>query len=348
MGSSLAKLFLEQKTKIGGLELVGIENFSRHGSELNRLSLKKLGVRLFYGDIRNQEDVRALPPVDWVIDAAANPSVLAGIDGTVNSRQVLDNNLGGTINLLEYCKKYKAGLIILSTSRVYSIRQLSNLPLTVHNEAFQLDTTELLPTGVSEKGLNEDLSTAPPISLYGVSKISSELIALEYGDVFGFPVWINRCGVLAGAGQFGRPDQGIFSFWVNAYLRNWPLKYIGYNGKGYQVRDCLHPKDLSTVLLQQIQSTAKPEERIFNLGGGLENSISLRQLNRWCANKYGPKKTIEDKSNRTYDVPWVIMDYGRAHLYWNWQPQIRIYDTLEEIAQHAEHNCDWLEISGLL
>src|SRR5207247_9786355 len=64
------------------------------------------------------------------------------------------------------------------------------------------------------------ISTTPPVSLYGSTKLASEFIALEYGGAFGLPVWINRCGVLAGAGQFGTPDQGIFAFWINSYLRS--------------------------------------------------------------------------------------------------------------------------------
>jgi len=58
------------------------------------------------------------------------------------------------------------------------------------------------------------VSTQAPISLYGSTKLACEVLALECGEAFGFPVWVNRCGVLAGAGQFGTPDQGIFAFWV--------------------------------------------------------------------------------------------------------------------------------------
>ena len=77
---------------------------------------------------------------------------------------------------------------------------------------------------------------------------------MEYGDAFGFPVWINRCGVLAGKGQFGKADQGIFSFWIRSWKENRPLKYIGFDGKGSQVRDCLHPKDLLPVLKKQMET----------------------------------------------------------------------------------------------
>ena len=58
---------------------------------------------------------------------------------------------------------------------------------------------------------------------------------------------MNRCGVLAGAGQFGRADQGIFAYWVNSWLRGRPLRYLGFGGQGHQVRDCLHPADLAAA-----------------------------------------------------------------------------------------------------
>ena len=97
------------------------------GSELNRLALQKLRHLCPASDLRIASDMEALPNADWVIDAAANPSVLAGMDGQSSSRQVVENNLGGTVNILEYCKTHHAGLILLSTSRVYSIPQLSSL-----------------------------------------------------------------------------------------------------------------------------------------------------------------------------------------------------------------------------
>jgi len=71
----------------------------------------------------------------------------------------------------------------------------------------------------------------PPLSLYGSTKLASETLALEYGAAYGFPVWINRCGVLAGAGQFGTAKQGIFLFWLHAWHSRRPLRYIGFGGK---------------------------------------------------------------------------------------------------------------------
>ena len=102
VGSTLAKAWLDAAS---GITIFGLDNFIRPGSEENRNHLQALGIKLFHGDIRAASDFETLPNVDWVIDAAANPSVLAGIDGHTSSRQLIEHNLFGTVNILEYCKK---------------------------------------------------------------------------------------------------------------------------------------------------------------------------------------------------------------------------------------------------
>src|SRR5262249_29196680 len=114
VGSTIA---LGLREYVAGVEIAGVDNFIRPGSERNRLALARAGVRVIHGDVRQASDVDALPVADWVIDAAANPSVLAGVDGRTSSRQIVEHNLGGTVNVLEYCRRHRAGLILLSTSR---------------------------------------------------------------------------------------------------------------------------------------------------------------------------------------------------------------------------------------
>jgi len=232
VGSSLAFRLREQ---MPGLEVSGIDNLLRAGSEMNRGELARQGIRFMHGDLRMPSDLEAVGPSDCVIDAAAHPSVLAGVDGRSSPRQLAEHNLLGTLNLLDYCRQYKAGLILLSTSRVYSIRDLAELTVTERNGAFQLDAAKTKTPGASREGIDESFSTRAPISLYGATKLASETMAREYGHAFGFPVWINRCGVLAGAGQFGTAEQGVFSYWLRAHAARRPLRYIGFGGFGYQV-----------------------------------------------------------------------------------------------------------------
>jgi CDP-paratose 2-epimerase len=204
-----------------------------------------------------------------------------------------------------------------------------------------------LPPGLTAAGISETFSTAPPISLYGSTKLASETLALEYGETFGFPVWINRCGVLAGAGQFGRADQGIFAFWINSWLRRRPLTYIGFGGRGYQVRDCLHPRDLLLLLRKQTAHDATALVRIVNLGGGTDNAMSLAELSGWCRERFGDHTIAGNPEMRRFDIPWLVMDSALAGKTWDWHPETTLAANLEEIALHAEANPDWLEISGV-
>ena len=343
VGSTLTRALLESAPD---LQIVGVDNFIRPGSELNRRELAALGVKIFHADVRSATDFETLPAADFVIDAAANPSVLAGVDGKTSSRQLLEHNLWGTINILEYCKTHRAGLILLSTSRVYSVPPLATLAVEVFQKAFRPVPGRPLAAGITATGVSETFSTAPPISLYGSSKLASEVIALEYAETFNFPVWINRCGVLAGAGQFGKADQGIFSFWINAHLRRRPLKYIGFDGGGHQVRDCLHPRDLVPVLLAQMSNGDKTNPRIANFSGGARNSMSLAQLTDWCDARFGKHAVASEAAPRPFDIPWMVLDSSLAEKSWNWSPKILLPQVLDEIAKHAEQNPNWLEISG--
>ncbi len=344
-GSAIARSLAAQGR---GDEISGIDNFIRPGSEGNRAELKRLGIRLVHGDVRAASDVDALPQADFVIDASANPSVMAGVDGLSSSRQVVEHNLMGTVNLLEYCKRHGAGFILLSTSRVYSIAPLSALAVREVDGAFQPEKTAL-PAGLGPQGVTESFPTSAPVSLYGATKLASEALALEYGHDFNLPVFINRCGILAGAGQFGRPDQGIFSYWINSHLRRRPLRYIGFGGSGHQVRDCLHPKDLLPLLAAQLAAPkTAADDRIVNVGGGAASAMSLRQLTVWCDERFGPQPVAADPSPRPFDIPWIVLDASKAARVWGWKPKTALLAVLEEICAHAGTHPDWLETSAPL
>jgi CDP-paratose 2-epimerase len=343
VGSTLARGLIA-----AGHQVTGFDNFIRPGSETNRAPLEKLGAKILEADLRDGRAMDALPAADFVVDAAANPSVLAGVDGKTSSRELVDHNLSGTINVLEYCKAHKAGFILLSTSRVYSIPPLVNLPLTPVNDALCLQAPASgLPPGVSPAGLDESFATTAPVSLYGATKLASEAMALEYGETFGFPVFVNRCGVMAGAGQFGRADQGIFAYWINAWLRKRPLKYLGFGGLGHQVRDCLHPRDLLPVLEKQFAAPKlTAADRLANFSGGAASAMSLKQLSEWCARRFGPHTVVQDGTARPFDIGWMVLDHAKASRLWQWQPSTPTAAVLEEIATHAEQNPGWLELSA--
>jgi len=341
-GSRVARALLASRP---GLEITGVDNFARSGSELNRTALRDVGVRVLHADLRIASDVDALPPTDWVIDAAANASVLAGV-APGSTRQLVENNLNGTHNILEYCGRLGAGLILLSTSRVYSIPPLADMPVRSDGRRLEPDASRPLPPGLSLYGIAETFSTEPPVSLYGATKRASELLALEFGHARGFPVWINRCGVMAGPGQFGRADQGIFSYWIHSWVAGRPLRYIGFGGHGHQVRDCLAPRDLAPLLLDQMERPDRDAPRTLNIAGGPANSMSLLELSEWCQAHIGPRPVASDPAPRTYDLPWVVLAPRLAEAARGWAPLTALDAILQDILAHARANPGWLDLSA--
>ena len=158
VGSCLAR---ELPSVLPGIEIWGLDNFLREGSRANLPNLKSLGVRMVEGDIRRSADLAKIPKVDWVIDCAAEPSVLAGISGKMSSMDLLDHNLIGTIQMLEFCKQHSAGFILMSTSRVYSIPPLTSLPVESVQGAFRPKSFRP-EIGLTEKGISEIFPTTPP------------------------------------------------------------------------------------------------------------------------------------------------------------------------------------------
>ncbi len=347
-----------------GWNVTVIDNFSRPGSERNRAPLNCLGIEVLEGDLRDRNRVENLPPCDWLIDCAANPSVLAGTTPQSPSLELVDHNLLGTIHLLEYCKRHQAGLVLVSTSRVYSIQALAGLPLSSTTTRFELDSERLrknqslAASGVSEHGIRESFSTEAPLSLYGATKLASEAMAKEYAYAFEFPLWINRCGLMAGAGQFGRADQGIVAYWMHRYLYRHALKFIGFGGQGHQVRDCLHPDDLARLVELQMKHSRSAEQAkrpvTVNLSGGIESAFSLMELTQWCERRwgsprFGEKPTVASVAeNRKYDAPWIVLDSSLAQNQWAWKAEVSREEIFEEIAEHAEEHSDWLQISQAL
>lgn len=153
---------------------------------------------------------------------------------------------------------------------------------------------------------------------------------------YGFPVWINRCGVLAGAGQFGKADQGIFAFWLHSWREKRLLNYIGFDGHGHQVRDCLHPSDLAALVAKQLKTGLDPRKpSVINVSGGRASARSLRQLSSWYATRWGAHKVGRDSRRRPLDLPWVILNHSLASDARSCRPTRSIENILNEIADFA-------------
>lgn len=326
------------------IRLIGIDNLSRKGSERNLTLLKNANCEFIQANIANENVIAALPKVNYIIDCAANPSVLAGVNGS-STLGLIKDNLEGTFYLLEKCKNDNAGFVLISTSRVYNINALNKIPLTENNKRFTINTDLIQewPEGLTIKGVTESFSTQSPVSLYGATKLSSEILALEYHYSFGFPVWINRCGVIAGAGQFGKIDQGIFSFWPYQYALDRPLSFIGYKGKGFQARDVVHPKDVFSLVYKQIFGSQSNSSKVINIGGGQANTWSLFELDAFCRKHFRKSEPVQSVAiNRAYDIPLYVTDYSAAEKQWDWRPQYTIEEIMDEIIFFTKQNLDFV------
>ncbi len=333
VGSSLA---ISLKRTYPSYRVLALDNLKRRGSELNLKRLKDAGVEFHHGDIRNKEDFDSLPAVNAVIEASAEPSVLAGLNGTPD--YLINTNLVGTINCLNYSLKHKADFIFLSTSRVYPIRTIETLNFEEEETRFVLSEQQPV-AGVSAKGIAEDFPLAGARSLYGTTKLASELIIQEYNEFYGLRTVIDRFGVITGPWQMGKVDQGVMVLWIAKHFFQQELGYFGYGGTGKQIRDMLHVADLFRLVDWQLHHIDEVNGEIFNAGGGWESSASLRELTEICREVTGNTIPIKSVSEtRTADIRLYVTDNTKVTARTGWAPQIGIRQIVEEIAEWLKEN----------
>jgi CDP-paratose 2-epimerase len=339
VGSTLARRFKADRPTD---DVVVLDNLRRRGSEANLGPLRETGIRFVHGDIREPYDLEALPGTfDVLVEASAEPSAQAGLEGS--PRYALQTNLAGTVNCLEFARVRAGGLVFLSTSRVYSLEELRRLPLVERGQRFEVDGERAPPPGFSAEGVAEAFSTRGPRSLYGATKLASELLIEEYVHAYGLRAVIDRCGVLAGPGQFGRADQGIVAYWLARHHFGGELRYTGFGGRGHQVRDLLHPDDLHELLRLQLARIDEIGGAVFNVGGGAEASISLAELTARCRELTGRDVPVgSEPASHVMDVPFYVSDARGARQRFGWRPRRTVARILEETHAWIRANEDAL------
>jgi CDP-paratose 2-epimerase len=326
VGSNLAFLL---KNKYSEWEIIALDNLKRRGSELNIPFLKSAGVEFIHGDIRNREDLCFDEKIDFIIDAAAEPSILAGIDETPD--YLIHTNLNGTVHLLSLAKKQNAGFIFLSTSRIYPIKSLEKLNYREDESRFELEETQPFP-GCGKKGIGETFPLSGARSFYGTTKLASELMLQEYEAFYGLKAVINRCGVIAGPRQMGKVDQGVVVLWMARHFWKKELSYIGYNGSGKQVRDVIHILDLFDLIDYELTHFEKAAGKIYNVGGGRKVSFSLKELTGHCAAITGNSVPVKSVSaNRIGDIPIYLTDHSSVTGETGWTPGRDLQTILTDI-----------------
>jgi CDP-paratose 2-epimerase len=301
--------------------VVALDNLKRRGSELALPRLRAAGVVFQHADIRCQEDLVAIKECDLIIDCAAEPSALAGLDG--NPNYVITTNFNGTINCLEVARRTGARCIFLSTSRVYPVENINSMQYTEDESRFELSHHQTLQ-GASAAGVAESFPLDGARTLYGATKLASELFIQEYAEAFNVHSIINRCGVLTGPWQMGKVDQGVIVLWIAKHIFKGELGYI------------LHIDDLVDLLLIQISRFNELCGETFNVGGGREVSVSLRELTALCSeitgNTIPVRRTTEDRPG---DVRLYLTDSRKVMQRLDWKPRRSVHDIVQQIS-------DWI------
>jgi len=326
VGSSLA---IALKQDFNNVRVTALDNLKRRGSELALGRLATHGVEFQHGDIRNPEDIVQAGSFDLLIECSAEPSVHAGYGSSPT--YLISTNLVGTTHCLEAARIHHADVVFLSTSRVYPIKSLRELP--VATAGLRLDLApDQSGAGWSGQGISEDFPLHGPRSLYGATKLASELLLTEYSEMYGIRSIINRCGVLTGPWQMGKVDQGFMALWAAQHLYGGNLAYMGFGGHGHQVRDILHVADLYALLRAQFEQIDKINGQIFNVGGGRNISVSLAELTDLCTSRSGKRLDIAaDPETRDADIPWYITDTRAVTETTGWQPRYDVESILDDI-----------------
>ncbi len=313
VGSNLA-IFLKKK----GFNVFSLDNLFRKGSKFNLSRIKKLKIKNFKIDVSNHISVKKLPKFDLIIDCCAEASVESSHK---EISRVFDTNLIGTKNLLIKCSSDKSNIIFISSSRVYSLKDLNNLTNREIKYPLKL-----------KKEIDHNVNTLSPKTLYGFTKYASEELIKEFSYLYNFKYLINRCGVISGPWQFGKVDQGFFSLFIWRALNKKIIKLIGFGGNGHQVRDVLHIYDLCDLIYSQIRKMSKINNQLFTVGGGLKNSISLTQLVKMCEDKFNIKIKIKKiKQTSKYDIPYFVTSNKKVNKFYSWKPKRNLEIIFDDI-----------------
>ena len=311
VGSNIA-IYL--KNKISNAKIDSLDNLSRKGSVVNYNRLKKHNIKNYKYNIDDYKKIKKIPKYNLIIDCCAEAAVEVSKSQT---DRVFNTNLIGTFNILKKCAQDRSNLIFLSSSRVYAIDSLKSLDKRIKKN-------------IKKKFLiNNKLTTKGAKSIYGFTKFASEELIKEYSYLFKIKYIINRLSVISGPWQFGKQEQGFVSLWLWKHLNKKGLSYIGFGGKGHQVRDIIHIDDVCDLIYKQIKLFSKKYNILINAGGGTKNAISLKELTQKCREiTLNSIKFSVKKNTSIYDIPYFVTDNSEAKNLYKWSPKKNIDDII--------------------
>lgn len=309
-----------------GHEVVAFDNFVRPLTEENIPVLKEAGVKIIRGDIRNYEDFEKFGEVDAIIHLAGQ----CGIPyAQINPLYDFEVNAKGTINVLEYARLHgKIPVAFASSNKSYT---------NITNE-YLMNETETRYVWKDKESLDEtiplDAFGKYARSLYGTSKVAGDLYMQEYYQAFGVPTVVNRMSCIYGYYQKGVEDQA----WVDWFIRQVMLGdgKINIFGTGKQVRDMLFGSDCAELYVDEIENIDKVKGKAYNIGGGVENTMSLLEAISYIEWKTGKKASLTFTDKRHGDQDIWISDITKITTDLGWQPKVSPKDGISKMIKRYE------------
>jgi len=313
-----------------GHEIIIFDNLSRIGSEKNLEWIKsKCSVEFVKGDIRSYDDLVDVMiqkgPFDLILHLAAQVAVTTSV---TNPREDFEINALGTFNLLEAMRQHnpEATLIYASTNKVYGGME----DLGIIEESGRYSYKDL-PEGVDEE---RNLDFHSP---YGCSKGAADQYCRDYHRIFGLKTIVMRQSCIYGYRQFGIEDQGWVAWFTIAAVLG---KQITIYGDGKQVRDVLFIDDLIRAFELAYQKRDHVAGKVFNIGGGPQNTLSLHELIQYLVNLKGQKIPLIYGHWRPGDQKVFVSNISLAEKELKWKPSKNPQQGVEKLFNWVIENRD--------
>ena len=297
------------------------DNLSRAGVQHNLNWLRKAApdserLKITIADVRDAALVdKAVQGATEIYHFAAQVAVTTSID---DPRLDYEVNVGGTFNILEAARKSGRHpfMLFTSTNKVYG--HMAARPTVQAGQRYSCSAEN----SVSE---TQPLDFYSP---YGCSKGAADQYVRDYARIFQIPTVVFRMSCIAGAHQLGNEDQGWMAHFLYSALLNSPISIYG---DGRQVRDVLSVQDLMNAFEGVRANSDQTVGEVFNVGGGLENSISLLELIDEIEKLTGKRLAYQLRPLRPGDQPVYITDFSKLQRAIGWRPRVGIRQTLQSI-----------------
>jgi CDP-paratose 2-epimerase len=268
---------------------------------------------------REEVDVRDAPRIaaamagaDCIFHTAAQVAVTTSVK---DPRTDFETNVVGTVNVLEGARLSGADPVVIfcSTNKVYG-DHVNEIPVREEPTRYEFADPRFI-RGIPESFETDGTHHTP----YGASKLAADLYVQEYARTYGLRTAVFRMSCIYGAHQFGLEDQGWVAHFALSALFGRPLTIYG---DGKQVRDILFVDDLVDAYSSYVVRSRQLGSRVYNLGGGTQNTTSLLELLSALKTSLNRTASISYADWRAADQKVYISDTTRAKEELQWSPKV--------------------------